>query len=221
VVTGIVGRKTFRISFTGEAGHSGTTDMYRRRDALRGAALCIVRMHDTVRARYGDGIFNCGDIEVKPGAFNIIPCEATITTEIRHVSDALLYEMETMLTGIVRECAASYSLQYDIQPVATMPAASMSAGIVSAVENAAAELGLRTMPLISYAGHAAQVLSKSIPCGMIFIPSQNGIGHHPDEFTPWENVVEGANVLLHSVLALASDPGAVARGGGGRGKRRK
>ncbi|NJO85157.1 MAG: M20 family metallo-hydrolase [Blastochloris sp.] len=39
IVTNIVGRKTFEITYHGKAGHSGTTDMYQRRDALRGAAL--------------------------------------------------------------------------------------------------------------------------------------------------------------------------------------
>jgi N-carbamoyl-L-amino-acid hydrolase len=38
---------------------------------------------------------------------------------------------------------------------------------------------------------------------MIFVPSVGGIGHHPSEFTPWEDVVDGANVLLHAVLTWA------------------
>ncbi|HYO87444.1 MAG TPA: Zn-dependent hydrolase, partial [Candidatus Limnocylindrales bacterium] len=93
VVTGIVGRRTYRVEFHGEAGHSGTTDMYKRRDALRGAALFIVRAHDLVRDRFGDGIFNCGNVEVKPGAFNIIPSDACLTIEIRHVNAELMQTM--------------------------------------------------------------------------------------------------------------------------------
>ncbi len=41
------------------------------------------------------------------------------------------------------------------------------------------------------------------PSGMIFIPSVGGISHSPQEFTPWEDVVNGTNVLLHTVIELA------------------
>jgi hydantoinase/carbamoylase family amidase len=204
VVTGIVGRTTYRITFHGEAGHSGTTDMYKRRDALRGASLFIVRTHDVVRERYGDGIFNCGDVEVKPGAFNVIPSEACLTVECRHVSERMLGEMETAMISIARECAASYALTVDVQPVIHVPAANMAAGFIQSIEQGCETLGLPYLELFSYAGHAAQILSHHVPSGMIFIPSVGGIGHQPQEFTHWEDVERGANVLLQTILTLAA-----------------
>lgn len=206
VVTGIVSRATHQIVFYGQAGHSGTSDMYRRRDALRGAALFIVRTHDLIRERYGDGIFNCGDIEVKPGAFNIIPSEARLTVECRHVSEAIMAEMETAMLSIARECAASYALTVETRKTANMPAAQMSAGFVSLIEQSCAVIGVEPLHMISYAGHAAQFLGNFIPSGMIFIPSKDGIGHQPDEYTEWDDVVCGANVLLHTILATAEQP---------------
>ena len=59
------------------------------------------------------------------------------------------------------------------------------------------------MPVISYAGHDAQILCPMMPCAMIFVPSINGISHSPKEFTPWEDIEAGANVLLQTVLRLA------------------
>lgn len=203
IVTGIVGRTTYNITFHGQAGHSGTTDMYKRRDALRGASLFIVRTHDMVRERYGDGIFNCGNVSVKPGAFNIIPSEACLTVECRHVSEKLLEDMETAMISIARECAASYALTVDVQPVTHMPAATMTAGFIERIEQSCEALGLQHMELYSYAGHAAQILSQHIPCGMIFIPSVGGIGHQPQEFTHWEDIEKGANVLLQTLVSLA------------------
>jgi N-carbamoyl-L-amino-acid hydrolase len=203
VVTGIVGRTTYAIDFHGEAGHSGTTDMYKRRDALRGAALFIVRAHDMIRARYGDGIFSCGDVHVEPGKYNIIPSEARLIAECRHVSEALLAEMETAIIQIARECAASYGLTVDIQPKIHMPAAAMTAGFLDTIEASCDVLKLSHMRLVSYAGHAAQIISQVAPCGMIFVPSLGGIGHSPHEFTPWDDIVDGANALLQTVLRLA------------------
>ncbi len=40
--------------------------------------------------------------------------------------------------------------------------------------------------------------------GMIFVPSVNGTSHSPYEFTKWEDCVNGANVLLQTVLKLAA-----------------
>lgn len=203
VVSNIVGRSTYNITFLGQAGHSGTTDMYKRRDALRGASLFIVRAHEAVRARYGDGIFNCGDVTVKPGAFNIIPAFARLTIECRHISAPLLAEMETTVLSIARECAASYGLDVTTEKVTQMPTADMDARWMEVIERCSDQLGHKHLPLVSYAGHAAQFLAHFTPSAMIFVPSKDGIGHHPDEYTEWEDVIAGANVLMHSVLEWA------------------
>ncbi|MCC6804606.1 MAG: Zn-dependent hydrolase [Anaerolineae bacterium] len=203
VVSGIVGRTTYLLTFTGQAGHSGTTDMYKRRDALRGAALFVVRGHDTVRERYGDGIFNVGDIEVEPGAFNVSPSRARLLMECRHVSEKQLAEMETTLLGIARECAAANGLEMESEHVVHVPAATMAAGVIQAIEQSADMLDLSHMRMFSYSGHSAQILSKLMPSGMIFIPSVDGIGHRPDEFTEWSDVINGANVLLQTILSVA------------------
>ncbi|MCC6614407.1 MAG: M20 family metallo-hydrolase [Anaerolineae bacterium] len=200
IVAGIVGRTTYRFTFYGQAAHSGTTDMYRRRDALRGAALFIVRAHDAVREKYGDGVFNCGGVTVKPGAFNIIPSEADLLVECRHVNARLMSEMEMMIVQIARECAATHGLNFNSEQVAHVPAAHMNDRIMACIEQAASMLELTTLNLTSYAGHDSQILSRITPCGMVFIPSIDGISHNPREYTPWQNVIEGANTLLHAVL---------------------
>jgi hydantoinase/carbamoylase family amidase len=205
VVTGIVGRSTHQITFHGQAGHSGTTDMYRRRDALRGAAQFIVRAHDAVRARYGDGVFNCGDIDVKPGAFNIIPSEARLIVECRHVRETLMAEMERTILQIARECAAANALELEAELIAQMPAAQMDEHFMGIVETICKHMSLSTMRMVSYAGHDGQVISRVTPCAMIFVPSHNGISHSPHEFTQWHEVIAGANVLLQTVLTIALD----------------
>jgi N-carbamoyl-L-amino-acid hydrolase len=40
------------------------------------------------------------------------------------------------------------------------------------------------------------------PTGMIFVPSRGGISHSPKEFTSAEDMANGANVLLNTILAL-------------------
>jgi len=204
VVTGIVGRSTYNVTFIGQAGHSGTTDMYKRRDALRGAALFIVRAHDLVRERYGDGIFNCGDVTVEPGMFNVIPSKACLTVECRHVSHKLMTEMETAVIALAHQCAATYGLSVETEKITTMPAATLAAGVIHTIESVCDDLGLTHERLVSYSGHSPQILAHFTDTGMIFIPSVDGISHHPNEFTEWDDVINGANVLLQTMMRVAS-----------------
>ena len=70
------------------------------------------------------------------------------------------------------------------------------------IETAAAGLGLKTMHLPSGAGHDSQILAKVTDMGMIFVPSLRGISHSPKEATSWLDCVNGANVLLQTLLRL-------------------
>ncbi|PJF24296.1 MAG: hypothetical protein CUN53_18550 [Phototrophicales bacterium] len=79
----------------------------------------------------------------------------------------------------------------------------MEDGYVRAFEDSCRRLGVSHKRLVSYAGHSSQILSQIMPCGMIFIPSVGGVSHHPSEFSRWEDVITGVNVLLHTTLEIA------------------
>ena len=59
---------------------------------------------------------------------------------------------------------------------------------------------------MSFAGHDTQNLARIVPSGLIFVPSLGGISHNPRESTRPQDIVNGANTLLHTVLALAQAP---------------
>ncbi len=70
------------------------------------------------------------------------------------------------------------------------------------VERAATTLKLSSVRMPSGAGHDAQMMAQLTSMGMIFVPSVGGVSHSPRELTRWQDCVNGANVLLHAVLAL-------------------
>jgi N-carbamoyl-L-amino-acid hydrolase len=74
--------------------------------------------------------------------------------------------------------------------------------VQAAIRDAAKSLNLATMDLPSGAVHDAQQISKIAPAGMIFVPSHDGISHSPKEFTSWQDVANGTEVLYRSVLLL-------------------
>jgi N-carbamoyl-L-amino-acid hydrolase len=203
VVTAIVGRTSYNIRFIGQAGHAGTASMHDRRDALQGACQFVTQAHDLIREEFVEGSLNCGNLEVKPGSLTIIPNAACVTIECRHPNEEVLAQMEAALIELAHDCAHQHRLEINLSPITRIPAAQMNPLITQCIEKACATLGVSYQELASYASHNAQIMSTFVPSGMFFIPSVGGISHNPAEYSHWEDVVNGTNVMLHTILMLA------------------
>jgi len=78
--------------------------------------------------------------------------------------------------------------------------------VQQAVERSAKGLTLTSRRMPSGAGHDAQHMATLCPSGMIFIPSVGGISHSPKEFSHANDITNGANVLLATILDLDTSP---------------
>lgn len=205
LVTGIVGRTTYNMIFYGEAAHAGTTVAESRRDALQGAAAFIILAHSLVNQEFVGGVVNCGNINVKPGAFNVVPSEASLRVECRHPDANMLSEMESHLVRLAQDCAKDYRLSVSADRVLHREAESMSPQWLAIMEQLCQDEHLSYIRLVSYAGHDAQIMNAITPAAMLFVPSIGGISHNPKEYTDWDAIEKGANVLLHTILKIASN----------------
>ncbi len=88
VVTAIAGATRLAASLTGMAGHAGTVPMLLRRDALAGAAECIVAIEEFCRTDEGGLVGTVGYIHAMPGATNVIPGQVSFTIDMRAPTDA-------------------------------------------------------------------------------------------------------------------------------------
>jgi len=205
VVTSIVGIRSFWLHFEGQAGHAGTTPMDKRSDALWGAAEFVTGAREMIVAQFSPGVMNCGQIELEPGSFNIIPAEVRLSLEFRHGSEEKLDQMETALFNLAEEIAGKHQLSLSAELTELCRAAPMAASLIQAVEASAAQLRLGHTRLLSLAGHDAQTLSSFTPTALFFVPSVAGVSHNPREYTRDEDVINGADVLLHTLLSLAQN----------------
>ena len=82
VVTAIVGYVRGRRSFTGTAGHAGTTPMDGREDALVAAAEFVLQARDVARGIEG-AVATVGRLSVEPGGTNVIPGFVGLTVDAR------------------------------------------------------------------------------------------------------------------------------------------
>jgi N-carbamoyl-L-amino-acid hydrolase len=113
--------------------------------------------------------------------------------------------METALLNLAEEIAGKHRLSLSAELTEVCRAAPMTASMIQVVEMAATGLGLQHTRLLSLAGHDAQTLSSFTPTVLFFVPSVAGVSHNPREYTRDEDVINGANVLLHTLLSLAQN----------------
>jgi len=206
VVQGIVAGSRTWITFRGRADHAGTTPMSMRQDAFLGAAEFGLRARDMVLTEgSGTTVGTVGVLELKPGASNIVPESAFLTLDLRDISWDVLQRLLERTRLIAHEVAEKWGLEVTVERMRVSEPAQMSPHLQAIIAEAAKELGLKTHWMNSGAGHDAQVMAKIAPAGMIFVPSRQGRSHSPAEHTDWDQIENGANVLLHTLLRLAND----------------
>jgi beta-ureidopropionase / N-carbamoyl-L-amino-acid hydrolase len=203
VVTGIRGNSSFEVTLVGEARHAGTTPLDARRDCGRGAAMVALAVLDVVSRDFPGCVANVGEIQLEPGAFNVVPGRARIGLECRSVDPDELDRLEARIIDCVRSVATECSLGLEIDRVGHWAPAATDPEVRTAIEQAAEALGLSYMQMPSGAGHDAQSLAGIAPTGMVFVPSIGGISHAPSEETSWSDCLNGANLLLGAAVALA------------------
>ena len=76
--------------------------------------------------------------------------------------------------------------------------------VLGAVEQSTAAAGVESTRLHSGAAHDAQIIAGIAPAGMIFVPSKEGRSHSAAEWTSWDDIELGANVLLNTIKRLAA-----------------
>ncbi len=202
VVEGIVSIDEYNVEIRGFANHAGTTPMPERRNALLAAARLIDAVQEVVTRQPGRQVGTVGRLQVFPNAPNVVPGLVKHTIELRDLSPDRIAALGQEIRRRSDSIARATNTEIVITQVEHDPPAVATPAIQSAIEKAAANLGLRTMRLPSGAGHDAQMMARLGSMGMIFVPSVGGISHSPREFTAWQDCAQGADVLLHTILAL-------------------
>ena len=203
VVEGIVAIEWWEFTFKGKANHAGTTPMNMRKDPMLPAAKLVLAVNEIVTSYEGRQVGTVGKIQAFPGAGNVIPGEVKVNVEIRDLSSEKIWKIYEDLEQRAKELASEGGIELAIKhiEVASKPALA-DPMIREIIKNQAEKMGLSTKSLPSGAGHDAQEMARIAPMGMIFIPSKDGISHAPEEFSSKEDIANGANVLLQTILEL-------------------
>ncbi len=202
VVTGIAGPVWLRLSFTGEAGHAGTTPMGARRDALAAAAE-VAGVIEEEASGTGSTVGTVGQIEARPGGINIIPGRVELSLDLRDIDEAVRDRIEGRIRARAGEVCERRGVELEFEEIQRLPPAPCSEEIRTTIAAACEEEGIRPYSLPSGAGHDGMHVAGLCPVGMIFVRSKGGVSHNPKEWSSPEDCEAGCKVLYWTVLDLA------------------
>jgi beta-ureidopropionase / N-carbamoyl-L-amino-acid hydrolase len=204
VVTSIVGIWQYRISFSGQQNHAGTTRMDDRKDSGVALARFCVAIDDRFPTLCGPRtVWTTGRITLDPGAPSIIPGRAEMLFQIRDDDPAVIERLEDLLRSVAAEAGAQGRCSVAVERLRTGAPAIMDASFQQAIEDAStAFAGGRSIRMPSGAGHDAQILATIMRAGMLFVPSIGGISHHWSENTGDADIVTGAEVFVEACRRL-------------------
>ena len=203
VVTHGQGLRWIECKITGKESHTGSTPMHMRKNAGRGLALVTELVHEIAMKNQPNAVGAIGHIDVYPNSRNIIPGQIVCTIDMRtHLLDKLqsmVAELEERAPKLCKEIG----VEFECSIVGQFDPPAFDEGCVSAVREAAEELGYSHMDIISGAGHDACWINDLAPTAMIMCPCEDGLSHNEAEEISKEWAQAGTDVLLHAVLNTA------------------
>ncbi|QRM41812.1 Zn-dependent hydrolase (plasmid) [Rhizobium rhizogenes] len=203
IVEGTWAARKTTVRWIGRAAHTGPTPMADRRDALLAAAQGIAAFEAVVAANFPHLHRSAARLVVEPNSPNVVVDRATVWFELRGPDVGELDAAGALALAALEKAAADTGTQLEIVADTLRDPASMDGRLMALVGRAARSCGFEPLTMRSVAGHDAVALQNSgIPSALIFIPSVDGIAHHPDELTEPDDVQAGLTVLTATLRHL-------------------
>lgn len=198
-VSSIAGQSRIRVEFTGRAGHAGTTPMNLRRDALCAAAQLVAA------AEKCGVLATVGQLQVEPGASNVIPARVVLSLDVRHPQDRKRLAACARLQAIAQREASKRGVRMRWKIIQQTLSVHCDRALTDRMSRAVARHQSRSLSLPSGAGHDAAAFFDLCPVTMLFVRCKGGISHHPDESVKRADVAVALDVLTDFVLSLACE----------------
>lgn len=197
IVTGIVGLERYSIEIFGVSNHAGTTMMEYREDALVEASKIVLKVNELAKEIGHSFVATVGRMDIFPNAVAVIPGKVTMILEIRNQRKEL---MDSFMKRLKEYFPEGDRIQYTTlvkkDPVECSPT------LVQTLEEICQEENVKFRRMPSGATHDGNALALKMPIAMVFVPSKDGISHNPAEWTSWEQIHRGVNILYKMVKEM-------------------
>ncbi|MGQ4275199.1 allantoate amidohydrolase [Terrihabitans sp. B22-R8] len=204
-VSGISGAGRLWVDLSGMAGHAGTVPMASRRDALAGAAECVLAIEKICNGV--DSVGTVGALEVGPGAMNVIPGHVRFSVDIRSFDNAVRRRALAAVEAEIGAIAGRRGLGVEITRLGEGDTVPCAPWLSERIREAIIADGSPVIDLPSGAGHDGNSMSRITDIGMIFVRCKGGLSHHPAEYVSPEDIARGAAALFRFVTRFEAPQG--------------
>ncbi|GGC77204.1 Zn-dependent hydrolase [Thalassobacillus devorans] len=205
IVNGISGPLWLTVELSGFAGHAGSVPMNLRNDALLGASKVITALNEIVKQEpEAPTVGTVGNIEVFPNARSVIPEKTKFTIDLRDIDKDRRDRYEHQLRDKIAAVAEENGLDYEIKEDTNNSPRYCDPNIKATLHEEAGNMGLDAPELMSGPFHDALIMADACNYGMIFVRCKDGISHNPKEFAKAEDIAIGTELLLRTVLKMAT-----------------
>ncbi|MDH4175936.1 MAG: hydantoinase/carbamoylase family amidase [Thermoleophilia bacterium] len=195
-VLGTFGVERWRVTWTGQAAHAGSTPMKERRDALAGAAKLALAIRDIARETGGGAVCTSGGVTCRPGIVTSVVETAEQLLDQRHLDAAALASMLARAQELSRGFAeeeridVAWERLWNIQPIL------FDETLIGLCDEAITEIAGVSHRLPSGPLHdAAEVARAGVPTVMMFVQSLRGLSHTRLEDTREEHLEQSVAAL--------------------------
>jgi allantoate deiminase len=204
VVTAIVGQQRLLFQLSGVPGHAGTLPMEARHDALCAAAEFVLAVERLASATPGL-VATVGQLQVEPGAANVVPGRVSLSLDVRHEADALRTGYAADLCEQATLICTKRGVHLTWQPVQASQTVLCAPHMQRRWQQALALEGYPVFQLASGAGHDAVAMSALTDVSMLFVRCRGGVSHHPAEAVQVADVAAALAVLERFVWLTAQE----------------
>lgn len=201
IVSGIQGKRTFRVEVVGEENHAGTSPRSVRRDALVSAVDIVRALHESLWDDEDVVRLTVGMLTVSPNVPSVVPARVVFSIDLRHPAAAKLRELGDKIGRICQNAAGRCAVA--VHELLHEPPLEFPLVMRETIRSVAIALQVSCMDIPSGAGHDARYLHYLCPTGMIFIPCKGGISHHEAESIREHHAADGARILAEVAFVLA------------------
>ena len=209
LVTSIAAPSRFKVIFTGQADHSGTTPMEMRKDALVAAALLIEFIERTCRKfsamAKGRVVGTVGAMKIEPGVINAVPGKTELLVDIRAITAQAKDRVARLVKAEAQRIGRQRNIAIDVLTIRDEDPVPLDHRLLRLTKQICDEKQLVYEIMPSGAGHDAMQMAKITAAAMIFIPSQRGISHNPLEWTAPDDITLGAQILMETMIRVANE----------------
>lgn len=206
IVKTICAPSVFDVEVVGKQSHAGGTTMEDRQDAFMATAeiaLALEKLGKTSPSEYTTTTI--GRVQVIPNAVNVIPGKVIFSIDIRDCDYDYKNDLIAKLKEEIKAIAKKRNVVVNITQYNNDYPMKCDENIIKKLEAACKKENTSYIKTISGAFHDSMLVGEFAPVAMVFVPSKDGISHSPNEWTNFEDIAAGTNILTDTLVELANE----------------